>query len=741
MANGKPQLQQTLVDVVREQEIHQRKLAGESRANFAGVALSSALAGGTGKRGGADNIQEQEAFLRTAGDTMIGALAFYPTAVTISSGELDISQDTTNAFSTYVYVTGEGATDDTLATITGAKHAGQIIYLQPSSVTALTLTETGGNIQLPGGSNVTINSAKDGASIVKLIYDISIAGGGNKWVLVSNSEGASGGGASFPLEPTVTAKGNVTGATTVNLNDDDGHVTSMTLTGDVTITFSNYPSSGNARDWRLIIDQDATGGHDITWPSEVAEQISISSSANSRTILTFTTIDGGTTVHAQAILRGSITGSANFASRQLDNLSSPVLNVGIDANDKSFSNWVGWTAAVQQTFAINASTATFTLPSGDSYQFNVDGETELEITSAGLVVRESITWNDATADPTADGEIQRNGTALKARSGGNVRDLGKINEDDGTNTWSGINTFTNTLNANGDVNLGDSGADTVAILGDLGSDIIPTGDNTRSLGDSTPTRFAALWVTNVRFDGSTQFITADASGMRFEVPSSDSFNFEVNNVDEFTVSTVLNCHDNSFSNWIGWTAAAGQSDVVDSGGVEHTLPANDTWEWLTAGTRKFLIDPANAFFEFKTDSTTLGVEILLSRDDGSAGANGETLGLIEFEGKTSTNVEARFAYFEGIARDVQNTLKDGEMKLWLQDGNTEKTAWWVRGDQGNGVQLGFRGATPQGVQTYTVTNRTTDRTYDANSTSTAELADVLGTLLKDLSDMGIVTGL
>lgn len=35
-------------------------------------------------------------------------------------------------------------------------------------------------------------------------------------------------------------------------------------------------------------------------------------------------------------------------------------------------------------------------------------------------------------------------------------------------------------------------------------------------------------------------------------------------------------------------------------------------------------------------------------------------------------------------------------------------------------------------ETYTVTNLNTDRSYDADSTSVAELADVLGTLIDDL---------
>ena len=40
--------------------------------------------------------------------------------------------------------------------------------------------------------------------------------------------------------------------------------------------------------------------------------------------------------------------------------------------------------------------------------------------------------------------------------------------------------------------------------------------------------------------------------------------------------------------------------------------------------------------------------------------------------------------------------------------------------------------------TYSVTNLVTDRAYDADATSTAELADVLGTLIADLRAQGIV---
>lgn len=45
---------------------------------------------------------------------------------------------------------------------------------------------------------------------------------------------------------------------------------------------------------------------------------------------------------------------------------------------------------------------------------------------------------------------------------------------------------------------------------------------------------------------------------------------------------------------------------------------------------------------------------------------------------------------------------------------------------------------PGTPQTYTVSNVTTDRSYDADTVLIAELADVVGTLIADLQSRGIV---
>ena len=44
-----------------------------------------------------------------------------------------------------------------------------------------------------------------------------------------------------------------------------------------------------------------------------------------------------------------------------------------------------------------------------------------------------------------------------------------------------------------------------------------------------------------------------------------------------------------------------------------------------------------------------------------------------------------------------------------------------------------------GSSTYTVTNVTPDRSYDANATTVDEVADVLGTLIADLKTKGILS--
>ena len=64
----------------------------------------------------------------------------------------------------------------------------------------------------------------------------------------------------------LNAMGNVTGATSVDLSL--GNVVSMTLTGNITLSFTNAVASVGQQ-FTLIITQDGTGARVVTWPTTV----------------------------------------------------------------------------------------------------------------------------------------------------------------------------------------------------------------------------------------------------------------------------------------------------------------------------------------------------------------------------------------------------------------------------------------------------------------------------------------
>lgn len=99
---------------------------------------------------------------------------------------------------------------------------------------------------------------------------------------------------------------NASGATTLNLNN--GNVFNITLTGNVTFTFSGA-TNGKACSFSLYLKQDATGSRTVTWPGSVnwsGGAPTISTGANQVDILVFESLDGGTNWY------GSLVGT-NFA--------------------------------------------------------------------------------------------------------------------------------------------------------------------------------------------------------------------------------------------------------------------------------------------------------------------------------------------------------------------------------------------------------------------------------------------
>ena len=195
MSNGKAVTKKSLVDEIIKLKRENVKSYGQQRQRV----TSGAYIGTSGQKGGSDSNDLTTSYIKTAGDTMIGPLAFYPKTEFVTSGVLDVAEST-GAYSSRIVVSGQSSSADNLVRIGGASHAGQILFLQAVNTTPITLkhyTDEGsakGNIFIPGGSDYTVDSKE----IVLLQWDtininpahISSGTEYGQWTLISSSDGS-----------------------------------------------------------------------------------------------------------------------------------------------------------------------------------------------------------------------------------------------------------------------------------------------------------------------------------------------------------------------------------------------------------------------------------------------------------------------------------------------------------------------------------------------------------------------
>ncbi len=139
-----------------------------------------------------------------------------------------------------------------------------------------------------------------------------------------------------------------------------------------------------------------------------------------------------------------------------------------------------------------------------------------------------------------------------------------------------------------------------------------------------------------------------------------------------------------------------------------------------------------------TDAGTNAVVNVLTIGHDSSGtpAAGFGTGII-VEGESSTTasqIMGRLTYEWVVATHASRTARG---KLTVYD-TAEREAIRIEAS-GTAPMIGFFGHTAA-VQpaAYTPTNVTTDRSYDANSTTVDELADVIGTIIADLQSVGLL---
>lgn len=80
---------------------------------------------------------------------------------------------------------------------------------------------------------------------------------------------------------------------------ENGNVFDLTLTGNVTYTFTNPPDTGISGAFTLIQRQDGTGSRTVTWPASVdwagGTAPTVTATASSVDVFVFITLDAGTT--------------------------------------------------------------------------------------------------------------------------------------------------------------------------------------------------------------------------------------------------------------------------------------------------------------------------------------------------------------------------------------------------------------------------------------------------------------
>jgi hypothetical protein len=119
------------------------------------------------------------------------------------------------------------------------------------------------------------------------------------------------------------------------------------------------------------------------------------------------------------------------------------------------------------------------------------------------------------------------------------------------------------------------------------------------------------------------------------------------------------------------------------------------------------------------------------------GANGLGAGLLySIETATAGTMQSAARVY-AVAIDNTNDKRKYALVGTAFD-TAEREGWRVEAS-GSVAKLGFFGVTPAvRPSAYTPTNVSADRSFDANSTSMDELADVLGTLIADLQTLGLV---
>ncbi len=565
-------------------------------------------------------------FLQTSGGILSGSIGFDSQSLTIATGVLTLTSDTTKILQPkkIVYLSVESGTSDTLTKInTNANElAGQSLIIVGNNAThTITISHdssVSGNdraILCPSNTSFTLS----GDNAIELFYDNT----NSKWVIIGNTgTGGGGGSVTYPLTPSVNVVGSVsTGTTTIDLSASNAHSTTMTATGNSTLAFSNYPSSGNQIEWEVEITQDSTGTRIISMPSEVIEDPGIATTADTTSVITFRTNDGGTTVHVVALLNASPSLTSAGATKELDNLTTTALNTDIhmgtfdiDGLDRLlFSQTSGSTIGTTETGLTSNSAGGLdvNIKSGGSYTYTIGDSTIRLQVNANTVVSQSLYPVDSGSDTLgASGVEWFTGHILTLTSTtGNITNIVSGGAGNGMTSIGHLDFIDNLATPSASLSLYTDGTDILANTGgsvknlsDIGSgtganqqlsnlsgtvsvnlDLIPNQATGGNLGSSTSgEEWYNLFSRRVTFPASTSLGASDytfgrvSTDVKYNVPTGSTHIFTVNGSTQLTITSAE-------LNLSGVNLDMENNSITDADQIQITGTSGDTVRGFLSG--------------------------------------------------------------------------------------------------------------------------------------------------------------